>query len=157
MTDRRVPPNPDAPAVSKTHAERLAAADARSAEGYDAIEAAGEAVAELARVLVAAQAPQVDRDPSLCSSGNMKIKGTITRVVPAAGDTGALVFFRPDDPLDLDSLRSANLTSSGEVIVAAGANADRAVGEQAEFELPGTEDDTKPDEPAPAPGETDKG
>jgi hypothetical protein len=147
MTDRRVPPNPDAPAVSRTHADRLAEADRASAEGYDAIEAAGEAVAELGRALAADQGPpQVDTAGPLCSSGTMKIKGTITRVVPAAGDTGALVFFRPDDPVSLRRVRTASLTSAGEVIVPAGAE-ERTVGEQAEFELASDEDETKPDAP----------
>lgn len=50
-TDRRVPPNPDAPKVRKATRALLAEADALSAEGYDAIEEAGEAVAELVREL----------------------------------------------------------------------------------------------------------
>jgi hypothetical protein len=49
MTERRVPPNPDAPRVGRSKAARLAEADALSAEGYDAIEEAGEKVAELVR------------------------------------------------------------------------------------------------------------
>jgi hypothetical protein len=49
VTARRVPPNPDAPRVGKSKAVRLAEADALSAEGYDAIEEAGEKVAALVR------------------------------------------------------------------------------------------------------------
>jgi hypothetical protein len=51
--DRRVPPNPSAPKVRKSIAARLAEADARSAEGYDALEEAAEEVAELVRELEA--------------------------------------------------------------------------------------------------------
>lgn len=45
---RRVPPSPSAPRVSARAAAQLAAADAASAEGYDALDTAGERVMDQA-------------------------------------------------------------------------------------------------------------
>src|SRR4051794_35323260 len=85
----------------------------------------------------------------------MKVRGTVTRVVGPAAESGGPVqiFFRPDDPSVARRVDAAHLVASGELRTEVEGD-DLKVGEQAEFEMRSLDGEEQTEEviqaPAPA-------